>query len=281
MTSDPSLELVARLGGVLNAVHGFIYFAPEATAAYDALGLEAGQHYFASRAAPLGPASAEIVSATFFNFNPEFVATAIPAAWSAADPDVIQTARMRAAAEVIERCCPDLDDSDVEEASEIARAMLLGIGYEGKPLAAANRAVPEPSDALTRLWQRVTVLREWRGDVHVAVLVAAPVTAVQALILHAATDKVPKAALVATRRWPDEAWSGGVASLIARGLVDADEQFTDAGRTFRDNIEERTNHACQPMIDAVGEAAAGRLYDLLRPIRRALVDGGAFAGFAT
>lgn len=278
--SDSDIQLSARLGGVLNAVHGFIYFAPEATAAYNAVGLDAGQHYFASRAAPLGPVSAEIVAATFFNFNPDFVATTIPAAWSAADPDVIQTARMGAAAAVIERCCPDLDDADVEEASEIARAMADGIGDEGKPLAAANRAVPEPSDPVTRLWQRVTVLREWRGDVHVAVLVTAPVTAVEALILHAATDKVPKAALVATRRWPDEAWNRGVESLIARGLVDADEQFTDAGRTFRDDIEERTNRACQPMIDAVGEESAGRLFELLRPIRRSLVDGGAFAGLA-
>lgn len=270
-------SLVAAVGGITNLTHGFIYFSPEATEGYDAVGLATEQQYFASRAAPMGPVPAEVVIATFFNFNPSMVHAAIPAAWSAADPATIQAARMDAAGATLRRCCPDLDLADIEAASSIARSMIDGIGFEGKPLAAANLAVPEPDDPLVRLWQRITVLREWRGDVHVAALTSAPVTAVEALALHAATEQVPKSALVATRQWPAEAWQAGVDGLVTRGLVHPDESFTDAGRAFREAIEDRTNQACQPMVDAVGDEAASRFVDLLKPVRRGLLEGGAFA----
>jgi hypothetical protein len=108
-------------------------------------------------------------------------------------------------------------------------------------------------------------------------LTAAPVDAVEALILHAATDQVPRAALVSTRQWPDDRWDAGVARLRSRGLVDAEERFTEEGRAFREDIEYRTNVACLPMVDAVGEDEARRLVELLKPIRRCLLDGGAFA----
>lgn len=275
MTADTSLA--ASIGAMTNVVHGFIYFAPEAAAEYEAVGLAPEQQYFASRAAPMGPVPAEVVIATFFNFNPQLVRAAIPAAWAAAEPAAIQAGRMRAASAVLSRCCSSIGADHLSEASELAGAMLAPLGVEGRPLAGANLAVPEPEDPWARFWQRVTILREWRGDVHVAALSAAPVDAVEALILHAATEQVPRSTLVATRRWPEATWAAGVDRLRARGLVDADERFTDAGRAFREEIERRTDIACLPMIDAVGEDAARRFVDLLKPIRRGLLDGGAFA----
>lgn len=276
-TQPTDTQLAASLGATTNLVHGFIYFAPEAAEEYTALGLSGRQQYFASRAAALGPVPAEVVVATFFNFNPEIVHAAIPSAWSIADPSAIQDARMRAAAVVLRRSCPDVDPGHLDAATDLAGEMLAPLGDEGKPLAGANRSVVEPDDPWARLWQRITVLREWRGDVHVAALTAAPVDAVEALILHAATDQVPRAALVATRQWPDEAWQAGVERLQGRGLVDSDGRFTDEGRDFREQIEHRTDVACCRMVDAVGEGEARRLVDLLKPIRRGLLDGGAFA----
>ena len=273
----PASTLAAELGAITNLTHGFVYFAPEAWEEYGALGLERHQQYFASRAAPFGPVPAEVVVATFFNFNPDLVAAAIPAAWEVADPGKIQAARMRAAARVLRRCCDDVTDAVIEEAENLAGAMIDGVGFEGKPLAAANLAVAEPDDAWARLWQRITVIREWRGDVHIAALTAAPVTAVEALILHAATEQVPRAALVATRGWPDDVWQLAVDGLVERGLVDPDESFTDAGRRFREDIEARTDVACVALVDAIGRDDTRRLIELLGSIRRGLIDGGALA----
>ncbi|MEM9463913.1 MAG: hypothetical protein AAGA90_00990 [Actinomycetota bacterium] len=273
------VELSARLGSMTNLVHGFVYFAPEATEEYDALGLPASHHYFASRAAALGAVPAEVVVATFYNFNPELVHPAIPAAWAIADPATIQAARMRAAGRVLHRVEPEVTDTDIDEATEIAGAMLAGVGDAGRPLAAGNRATPEADDPWERLWQRITILREWRGDAHVAALVSAPADPIEALALHAATGKVPRAALVTTRAWSEDEWAAGVQRLVGRGLLNDDESFTEMGEAFRAEIERRTDVASLPLVDAVGPDRTQRFIELLKPVRRALLDGGAFAAF--
>lgn len=270
------LDLVAKLGTVTNSTHGFIYFSESASAAYDELGLTGRQQYFASRGAAFGAVPAEVVIATFFNFNPEIVRAAIPAAWEVAEPAEIQTVRMRAAGEQL-AALDALPAADLAEATELAGRMMAGVTDEGRPLAGANRSVPEPADPWQRLWQRLTVVREWRGDAHVAALAAAPLTALEALVLHAATGHVPRAALQATRQWDDDAWQATVTDLAQRGLVDADGAFTDAGRSFRDDIEQRTNIAAAPLVDAIGADDTRRLIDLLKPIQRALIESGAFA----
>ena len=48
--------------------------------AYRALGVPDDAGYFASRAAAMGPVPAEVVMATFYNFCPDVVRSAIPAA---------------------------------------------------------------------------------------------------------------------------------------------------------------------------------------------------------
>lgn len=270
------LDLVAKLGAVTNSTHGFIYFSESASEAYAELGLSGRQQYFASRGAALGAVPAEVVIATFFNFNPEIVRRAIPTAWDVASPEEIQTVRMRAAGAQL-AALDALDAGDLSEATELAGRMMAGVTDEGRPLAGANRSVAEPADPWELLWQRLTVIREWRGDAHVAVLAATPVTALEALVLHAATGVVPRAALQATRQWDDEAWDATVGVLAERGLVAADGAFTDEGRALRDEIERRTNVTSAPLVDAVGEADTRRLLDLLRPVQAALIDAGAFA----
>jgi hypothetical protein len=270
------LTAIAKLGANLNLVHGFIYFAPEAAEEYHSLGLVDAQSYFASRAAPLGAVPAEVVIAIFFNFNPDLVKGAIPSAWDVADPKDIEAARLRAAGRVLERAWADIDPTLIEEASRIAADMISNLGFEGKPLAAANASVAMPDDPRTGLWQRITVLREWRGDAHVAALVSAPVSALEALVLHAGTGQVPADILMGTRNWSASDWDATVSSLAERGLVDPDGTLTDAGQEFRAEIEGRTDRACVAMVDAAGDEQTTRLLESLRPLRRALQADGAF-----
>src|SRR5438552_19203660 len=78
-------------------VHAIIYYAPETRAATDALGLKGGwMSYFGCRAAPLGAATAPLVSALFYNFHPKMVARAIPDAWGYATPAALVEARLAA-----------------------------------------------------------------------------------------------------------------------------------------------------------------------------------------
>ncbi|MDY7101533.1 MAG: hypothetical protein S0880_10130 [Actinomycetota bacterium] len=272
---DPAIA--RRMHEVTGPVHGFVYFAPEAAEEYAALGVEGMAGYFASRAAAMGPVGPEMVVATFFNFCPDVVAAALPAAWAKADAADLQRARWRAAGRVLDRVASDvLAGDDLDEAVGLAARVCDGVGYEGKPLAAANRAQPLPDEPLVRLWQLVTTIREWRGDAHIAVLQAASVDAVEALVLHAATGTVSEKVLKATRAWPDEAWQRAVVRLAERGLVDDTGAFTDAGRAFRADIEDRTDATSLPLWEAIGDESTARLDELLAPVARALVASGAF-----
>ena len=272
------LKASARLGAHTNLLHGWIYFAPEAAEAYRALGLGEDHSYFASRAAPMGEVSAAVVTATFFNFLPDRVAAAIPSAWAIASPAEVQTARMKAAGDMLHRVAPDvLSRAELVKANDVAEAICAGVGYEGRALGGANRAVELPADPLLALWQRITTIREWRGDAHVAVLVASAVDAVEALVLHAGTGVVSKGALRSTRGWSEEDWDAGVARLATRGMAHDDGSLTDEGVGFRAEIERRTDEVSRPLVATVGEDAVHQFVDNLRPLRDAIVASGVFA----
>jgi len=75
-------ELAWRFFDRFEPVHGVTYFAPEARAALDGLGYRGfWMGYFAARSAPLGIVPPEVVTAVFYNFAPERIAKALPAAW--------------------------------------------------------------------------------------------------------------------------------------------------------------------------------------------------------
>jgi hypothetical protein len=273
---DTKYELATNLGAMTNLVHGFVYFAAEAFEEYASIGLP-NKSYFAPRAAPMGPVTAPVVAATFFNFSPDRVGAEIPAAWDFASPSTIQDARLRGVARVLnERVAGVMTSESVAEATAIAGEMCANLDFSGKPLAAANHAVVLPADPLTALWQLVTVIREWRGDVHVAALTVAGLTAVEALILHGATGEVDPETLRTSRGWSETDWSQTVANLAARGLVNADGTFTNDGQALRSAIETQTNQACVILVDAVGEAKTASLIGHLKPLRKALLASGIF-----
>lgn len=270
-------SVAQRLHQVIQPVHSFIYFAPEPASEYAALGYTTHAGYFAGRGAALGPVSAEVITATFFNFRHDTVAAGTPSDWTRADTDAIQQARYRAVGAALDRLASGvLSETEIAEATDLCQRACDRIGYEGKPLAAGNRSAPLPADPLVKLWQLLAVIREWRGDAHVAVLCAEPLTALEALVLES-DRSLPVKLLKATRGWSQDEWSGTVERLAARGLVTSGGDLTDAGNRFRDAIEERTDRANLPLWETIGEEATIRLHDLLVPLRSAIVRNGGFA----
>ncbi|OLF17019.1 helix-turn-helix domain-containing protein, partial [Actinophytocola xanthii] len=70
------LGLVRRMWQLLEPIHATLYYAPEAFARAAELGFDVETRwpsYFAWRSAPLGAASAELVAATFYSFDPGMV----------------------------------------------------------------------------------------------------------------------------------------------------------------------------------------------------------------
>ena len=264
----------------MEPIHGLIYFAPEAVEAYEAIGITPDPGgYFASRAAAMGAVPAEVVIATFFNFNPDFVRRSIPWAWSVATPAQILEARLSAADAALRNRLGDvLGEVDVEEAATLARraAEAACERPEGRPLFAAHASLPWPDDPLLVLWHAATLLREFRGDGHIAAMTVEGVTGLEALIIHGATGEVPPRTLRSTRSWSKDAWAAGEERLRSRGWLDADGALTEAGRAHRQWVEDRTDALASPAYEPLREDGCERLRALCRPLSRAIVDAGDF-----
>ena len=256
----------------LEPYHGMIYFVPEAAEAYAGLGITGRHGYFASRAAPMGAVSAEVVVSTFFNFNPEVVHAAIPSSWAVAAPSAIVEARFAAADAALRRVLGDAVESpEMSEAAALARAAAVAACCDGRPLAAAHAALPWPDDDHLVLWHATSVLREHRGDGHIAALTLAGASGIQALVMHAASGEVPRAILQSTRAWSDDAWDEALDDLVSRGWTERDGSFTAEGRVARADIEASTDRAAAAPWAAIGDDGIARLRELARPWSKALV----------
>ena len=268
----------------MEPLHGMIYFAPEAGQSYARLGLRAEAGYFASRSAAMGAVGADTVIATFFNFYPGLVRDVIPEAWAIATPAAILAARLEAADAALRRMLgAAVDSPEMVRAAGLARraAERATQRYEGRPLFAAHAGLPWPGSPHLDLWHAQTLLREYRGDGHIAALVMHDLDPVEALGLHLATGDLPEAFLKGTRGWPDAAWEAGVDRLVARDLVTRVEPtgshratvaLNDRGASLREEIEAETDRASLYAYEALSEDECSELRTLARPFSRAVVE---------
>lgn len=271
-------ELARRFFDRFEPVHAVTYFAPEARAALDGLGYRGfWMGYFAARSAPLGMVPHQVVAAIFYNFAAERVAKALPAAWQVAGPDAALRARQQSAVAALRR--HGLDDSEnVRVAAELAGRAARGAPVDARPLFAANLALPWPDDPLAALWHATTLLREHRGDGHVAVLAAAGISGRESNVLHAAAGGIPREYIARTRDYDEAAWRHHEQRLAARGLLGDDGSLTAAGRELKDHIERSTDALGLSALDALTDDEVEALFRALTPITRAVVAGGDVPG---
>ena len=281
-TAGPVSPLTARkTWRTVEPIHGMIYFVPEAAAAYRQVGIAAEAGYFASRAAAMGAVSAETVIATFYNFHPDLVRAALPAAWSVAAPSSILAARTVAADGGLRRLLGDgVDSPEMARAAGLAQAAahLAAAHLAGRPLFAGHAGLPWPDAPHLVLWQAQACLREYRGDGHIAALVLADVGPVEALVVHVASGEVPQGFLRASRGWSDDEWSDGVERVRSRGWLDdgPDLRLSPTGLAARQRVEDETDRLAVRPYGAIGEAGCAELRTLSRPFSRAIVEAGAF-----
>jgi hypothetical protein len=258
----------------LEPLHGMVYFVPEATAAYARLGITGQSGYFASRAAPMGEVGPDVVVSTFYNFNPDAVAAAIPSSWAAASPTVLLRARLDAADAALRRILGDamLGSTEMARAAWLARraAEEVSARSEGRPLAAAHAALSWPDQPHLVLWHAQSVLREFRGDGHVALLVTHGLSGLDALVTHAASGEVAAPVLRSTRQWSEDAWEEAIESLRRRNWLERGDElrFTGWGAEQRREIEDRTDELASAPYEVLGDEGCDELRALARPWSR-------------
>jgi hypothetical protein len=231
--------------------------------------------YFGFRAAPMGPVPAGVVEATFFHFHPDRVRRAIPEAWSRARPEVMVEVRSTAAAVTLRRLMSH------DEAERIA-AQSLGLLHSaidaapasGRPLFAANRDTPKPSDPVAALWHATTTLREHRGDGHLAILTSAGLDGCESLALFSACKGIDKELFFKLRGWSPEDWGAAVDRLKSQGLLGPLGAPTVKGHNAHVDIERRTDELAAEPYARLADDQVTELLAVLSDAQRRIVAGG-------
>jgi hypothetical protein len=268
---DQAAATARQMWTLFEPVHVVSYFTPEARAAFEQAGLRGfWRGYFAGRAAPIGPTGAAPVVASFFSFAPAMVSRAVPGVWELISPAAALAARQAGAVAAVRRLlglgASDPVPAEVAAAGAELAAAARDLDQAGRTLAAANIALPVPEEPVARLWHAATVLREHRGDGHIAALVAADISGCEALALRAGV--VPgtrRADMQPARGWTDAEWEEAAARLAARGLLRADHSATEAGIGLHNEIEDATDRAAARPWASLGAECAASLAGVLRP----------------
>lgn len=258
-----SSETARKTWRTAEPIHGFIYFLPEAAAAYEALGpVGPRTGYFASRSAPMGAVPAEVVVSTFYNFNPALVHDAMKSAWDIAVPATWSATRLAAVDAGLNRgWAGAVDTPEIRELAGLLRgAAEIACGSpEGRPLFAGHASLAWPDAPHLVLWHAQSLLREFRGDGHIAALVTEGIGGLEALVTHAGAGDVTAKVLASSRAWPENEWDAAVDALRSRGICDADGNLTEMGRAQRERIEQRTDELAAAPYSALGEERCERV----------------------
>ncbi|MCB5164017.1 hypothetical protein LG634_04095 [Streptomyces bambusae] len=280
MTSLLPARAVRNCGeGTMNTTHAVVIFAPEHEAELKAVGItERIRGILAVRAAALGPIGPGAAAGAFFNHNYAFLAEHFPAVWEQASPADVLAARARAA----EAALPRLFGADVTGSPEMKEAAALALRATeacerpGKTLFAAHADLPVPEVPHVAYWHAATLLREHRGDGHVAALLAAGLDPVESMVAHSASGTgISGQRIRDTRGWTQEDLEAAKERLRERGLLDAAGDLTQAGADLREAVEVETDRLDRAPYEHLGAAGTARLTELGQAwFRIALGNGG-------
>jgi hypothetical protein len=257
------LSIERRMWTLFEPVHAVTYFADEALGAFEEAGLRGfWRGYFAGRSAPLGAVEAGPVVAAFYGFAPRMVTRALPDVWSRITPEAALAARLEGSRRVLRKV-----DGDLTEVASLLRAAAEAADLHGRVLGAANAMLPWPEDPAGVLWQAATVLREHRGDGHLAALLVEGLDGVEANVWRVALrGGEGRDFYQPARGWTDEEWAAATDRLRARGWVDDAGKATGAAQDAFTAIEATTDALAATPWRVLGTGATARCAELLQPI---------------
>jgi hypothetical protein len=237
-----SLEPVATIG----------WWSRAASESAGALGLDFFSAYVWGRAASLGADVAPpVVVSAFGVFEPGMIEGVLAAARSTTSQPAILEARQAGGTGGLVAATAAIDVSDIEALGRRLLAALDGLDGAARPLFSGLRSLPVPSDPHGRLWRAAELVREHRGDGHLAACLAAGLDAAEMNVLTELWLDFPLGEYSATRGFPTGRLEQAAASLHQRGWLDAGHALTPDGRTAREAIERATDTSQAGLIAAL------------------------------
>jgi hypothetical protein len=257
-------DLAARASKASHRLIGWIYWDPDAIAAYAALGVPNGLGwYVASRAAPLAPAGHQAVTAAFYSIHPGFIEGALGLAANATTWPEITRVRDEAVGAGLRRYTPEVCEG-LAHLGPALWATVDALPSSGRVLFASHRAWIRPDDAVVSAWLALNCIREWRGDTHFAVLLSEGLSGTQAGLLHDAYMNYPDQWIARSRGADDAEITDAIAGLEARGLA-TDGVVNSLGVSLRERIETTTDRLSEQPWRTLGASDTHRLLEVIEP----------------
>ena len=237
-------HIARRLAAAIEPFVGQVYFSPECHAAYAALGFDPspgdangvalpdGAAYFTSRGSVMGQVHGTVVAAAFGVFNPAAVVPAVTYGWTLTDATTICTARTDGALAQLRRILGDEPDG-LHRVVQLLLTAVEPLRPDGKPLFAGITALPMPEPPLGVAWRLGDMLREYRGDAHIAAWTGAGFDPPEIGLLTERYWGLPARSYVRTRAWTSDDLDAAEERLRSRGLFEADGSGHDRGRAGR------------------------------------------------
>jgi hypothetical protein len=260
-------EITRRNARSVQTTVGWIFWDPGATSRYVELGLpEAFAEplgYIAARCAPLACAGPDAVIGAFGSISPPAIRGVFDLLGEPGRFEACRVARDEAVIEGLHAHAPGIVDPLVELGPELW-PVVERLPTMGRVLYGAHLRLPRPEDPLLSGWHAVNGIREWRGDTHWAIVVAAGLGHAEASILHNAwmgyeTDWMP----ISRGTTPEEI-DAGWAALEAKGLAE-DRVVLPEGVALRQRIEDDTDRCTTLPWELLGEDRARWFAEVFEP----------------
>ncbi|MDX6297719.1 MAG: hypothetical protein QOI51_1576 [Nocardioidaceae bacterium] len=274
LPSSAMSALARRMFDLVEPIGVIPYSADEPNEAMFALGFtDYWDTYFAGRAAPLGSSvPAGVVHALFYNFGPGDVARHIPKVWSTPTPEAAIAARQQGCVNALRRILGDLVATpDFTRAVELLTKAATSAPLEGRPMYAALRALPTPTEPVARLFHAASLLREHRGDGHIAALMAEGIGGLEAHVLLALDLGIPAPTFGRIHHLPSALLADLIDGMKAQGLIRDEKTFTPVGRQVKNRVETLTDSLAVVPYEVLKTAELEELIAALEPLAQKLI----------
>jgi len=267
--------LTARAGRAGHHLVAWLMWDPAAIARFGELGVPNGAGWLiAWRVAPLGGMSPAAVASTTYSIHPDVIAAVLNLIRSSTTSKDTMRVLNQSVAAGLDDVAPGLTNELAPLANDLWRGV-DAVGGEFRPLFAAHRAEPRPSDPALSAWRAANCLRELRGDVHWSICAAHDLDAVEVGLLHSVmvdSDEYAGEEWIArSRGWDDVAIAHGWERLASKGWA-VNQRLTDEGRAARHAIEQQTNELTSPAWIAVGEDSTRRFCEAIEVHESAILQ---------
>ncbi|MBV8961250.1 MAG: MarR family transcriptional regulator [Actinobacteria bacterium] len=268
---DPSIA--RRMFELVEPIGVIPYSADEPNEAMFALGFtNYWDTYFAGRAAPLGRVPAAVVDALFYNFAPGEVARHIPKVWDTTTPEAAIAARQVGCVNALRRILGDrVDTPAFARAADLLIKAGTSAPVEGRPMYAALLTLPIPEEVVARLFHAASLLREHRGDGHIAALMTEGIGRLEAHVLLALAMDMPAEKFGRIHHLPKTQIAAVIDGMRGRGLIGDDGWLTESGRAVKQRVEALTDELATTPYEILETDELDELMRNLEPLAALLL----------